>query len=94
MATRGKDVNEIVKETVAICGLDCPDCALKVEKAIQKMPGVKDAAVNFAAGNLHVEYDPSVNTKDTIFSKVEDLGYEVGTDKNRRHSVFRVQGLD
>lgn len=88
------DPHKINEETVPISGLDCPDCALKVEKAIQKMPGVKAATVNFTASNLYIEYDPTVSGREKIFSKVEDFGYEVGATEETRKSSFRVYGLD
>lgn len=40
--------------------LDCADCARKFEKSIQKLPGVKDARVNFAAAKLQVLGDVSL----------------------------------
>ncbi|MFN3369354.1 MAG: heavy-metal-associated domain-containing protein, partial [Thermus sp.] len=38
-------------------GLDCADCALKVEKALSGVPGVVQAQVSFASGKayLHLE---------------------------------------
>ncbi len=39
----------------AIKGLDCASCALKMENAIKKLPGVTHAAVDFANLRLHLE---------------------------------------
>ncbi len=80
MTTESKrtEPHQTHEETLPISGLDCPDCALKVEKAIQKIPGVKSATVNFTASNLYIEYDPAVSKREKIFSKVEDFGYGVG----------------
>ena len=39
----------------AIKGLDCASCALKIESAIKKLPGVTHAAVDFANLRLHLE---------------------------------------
>lgn len=96
MATESKhsEPHQIHEETLPISGLDCPDCALKVEKAIQKIPGVKAATVNFTASNLYIEYDPEVSSREKIFTKVEDFGYEVGATEETRKSAFRVCGLD
>lgn len=38
-------------------GLDCANCAEKVERGIAKLPGIKDAAVNFSAGTLQVVFE-------------------------------------
>ena len=37
-------------------GIDCANCAAKVEKKINKMKGVK-ATISFSAGKLMLEYD-------------------------------------
>jgi Cd2+/Zn2+-exporting ATPase len=39
----------------AIKGLDCASCALKIETALKKLPGVTHAAVDFANLRLHLE---------------------------------------
>jgi len=94
MSIDSAEAKNTVEETLPLSGLDCPDCALKVEKAIKKLPGVKDVAVNFTASNLHLEYDPALSPRDSIFSKIEDFGYEVGAPEETRKSVFRIKGLD
>ena len=50
-------VEEGVHKTVfRISGMDCGDCAAKLEKRIANMPGVKSAIFNFGAGKLLVEH--------------------------------------
>ena len=38
---------------ISVFGMDCPDCAAKVEKAVSRMPGLF-ATVAFPAGRLSV----------------------------------------
>ena len=58
--------------------VDCAACALKMEDAAKKTPGVKDAAVNFMALKMSVEFedgaDPKAVMKDVLKNckKVED----------------------
>lgn len=40
--------------------LDCAHCALKMEKAIQKINGVKFASINFMASKLTLEAEDSI----------------------------------
>ncbi len=82
------------EETVAISGLDCPDCALKVQKALQKLPGVENAEVNFTASNLRIKYDPKVSSKEAVFTLIKDFGYGIGLAGAARTSTFRIGGLD
>ena len=58
--------------------VDCAACALKMEDAAKKTPGVKAAVVNFMALKMSVEFeegaDPKAVMKDVLKNckKVED----------------------
>ena len=45
------------KVQVEIHGVDCANCAAKMEEAINKIDGVKEATVNFMTQKLTVEAD-------------------------------------
>ncbi len=64
-------------DTVRIGGLDCPDCALKIEKAVGRMQGVLWANLNYATSILSVEYEPERLDHSAIIERVQNLGYEV-----------------
>ena len=51
-------------ETVelALGGMSCAACAARIEKQLNKMPGV-EAAVNFAAERAHVRFDPALASR-------------------------------
>lgn len=40
-------------------GVDCANCALKLEEKIKKIDGVKDASLNFMTLKLTIDFDPS-----------------------------------
>ena len=42
---------------------DCANCAAKMEDAVKKTPGVKDAVVNFMALKLTVEFEDGADIK-------------------------------
>ena len=44
-----------MKKTFKLVGLDCANCAAKMEKAISKIDGVSDANVNFMTTKLVIE---------------------------------------
>ena len=39
------------------CEVDCANCAAKMEEAVKKVPGVKDARVNFMTQKFMLEAD-------------------------------------
>lgn len=46
-----------MKKTFKLEGLDCASCASKIETAIQKIPGVNNATVNFMTTKMIIEGD-------------------------------------
>ncbi len=56
-------------------GMDCASCALKIETAVQRLPGVSDINVNYANGTLALRVDEDRTAPRTIAEKVRALGY-------------------
>lgn len=82
-------------ETISLTGLDCADCARKLEQAVARLEGVAAATVNFAAGKLRVSYDEVRVPKQVITDTVRRLGYGVEeTQAGARRLVFHLKGLD
>lgn len=46
-----------MKKRYKLTGLDCANCAAKMEAAIRKIDGVRDAAVSFMAQKMTIEAD-------------------------------------
>lgn len=46
-----------MKKTFAMEDLDCANCAAKMEEAIRKIDGVRNATVNFIAQKMTIEAD-------------------------------------
>ncbi|TGM60254.1 heavy metal translocating P-type ATPase [Leptospira adleri] len=60
--------------TLDLIGMTCANCALRIEKGLKKVPGVKDARVNFAMETAKVEFTSPVS-KEVLLDKVDSLGY-------------------
>lgn len=86
-----------VKETVDLQleGMTCAACALRIEKGLNKLPGVKQATVNFALETAHVEYSPGEVSIHDLQKKVNQLGYKASlkTEKeaNQDHRGKEIQ---
>lgn len=66
-----------VHEALRIEGLDCPDCALKIEKAVGRMDGVLWSSLNYASSMLALEYEQDRLNHELVVGRVRDLGYDV-----------------
>jgi Cu+-exporting ATPase len=70
---------------IGIGGMSCAGCAITIEKALNRLPGVKLARVNFAAEEAVVEFDPKITTLSELKRTITAVGYEVrenGLDEN------------
>lgn len=61
--------------TFKIEGMTCASCAQTVEKAVRKLKGIENAAVNLATEKLTISYNPSEIAPDDISSAVANSGY-------------------
>ncbi len=57
-------------------GMDCAACALKIETAMKRLPGVSDINVSYSAGTLALNVDPDRTSQRTIEEKIRALGYQ------------------
>lgn len=67
--------DKLEHRTFTLTGLDCPDCALKLEKAVGRMTGVHSASANFASSKMSVQFDPSVADAASIARRIRSFGY-------------------
>lgn len=65
------------KEEIKIAGMSCSACALKIEKNLAKLPGVKEVSVNYATENATVEYEDAEIDRDKLEETVNNLGYRI-----------------
>jgi len=75
-------MSHTLKETnLQISGMTCAACATRIEKGLNKLEGVETANVNLALEKSAIKFDPAkINIVD-IQKKIQDLGYDVVTEK-------------
>ena len=61
---------------LALEGMTCASCAMRIEKGLKKVPGVKAASVNLATEKADVTYDPAQTSVEQLVLKVEAVGYK------------------
>jgi Cu+-exporting ATPase len=60
-----------------VSGMTCTNCAMNIEKALQKnVPGVVKASVNFASERASVEYLPGISSLQDMATAIENAGYK------------------
>ena len=76
----------IQKQTFPVLGMSCAACAARVDKTLNRQPGVCAASVNYAAATATVEYDASQCSPGALRRAVQDAGYDLVID-TRKDSV-------
>ncbi|HEY3432430.1 MAG TPA: heavy metal translocating P-type ATPase [Rhodocyclaceae bacterium] len=84
---------------LALTGMTCSNCAARVEKTLNELPGV-EAVVNFAAEKAHIRYQSDLVNPETMVAAVETSGrYHAllitdnsrAEEKARREAYYREE---
>ncbi len=76
-------------------GLDCGDCAERVEKAVAKIADVENAKVYLATLRLKVTHASATALDDPVISAVRKLGFSAEPEEGAEKSVLlHVEGMD
>jgi Zn2+/Cd2+-exporting ATPase len=79
--------------TLPVVGLDCAVCAESLAVGLRATPGVREATVNFGAGNARVALDPAALDREGVVARIGELGYRVPVSAPAAVR-FRVSGMD
>ncbi len=63
--------------TLPITGMTCANCAANIERGLNKLNGIRDAAVNFAAEQAMVSFDAGQLNITDLVASVRRSGYSV-----------------
>ncbi len=61
-------------------GLTCPSCVARIERALERVPGVRAARVHFATGRIEVEHDALAPAADLV-AAVRAAGYDAAVSR-------------
>jgi copper chaperone len=65
----------VTNVTLAIQGMTCDHCVMRVQKALAEVPGVRKAVVTLEPGQASVDYDDSASTAEAMAAAVVKAGY-------------------
>jgi Zn2+/Cd2+-exporting ATPase len=74
-----------------IFGMDCPSCALSIEKGLSKFENIAEAKVNYNSAKLKV----TGSDFERVESEVQKLGFKIEPLKqNKNMRMYSVEGMD
>jgi Cu+-exporting ATPase len=60
---------------IPVTGMTCAACSARVQRSLQKQPGVSDASVNLMMHDATVTFDPVTTSPDALVEAIKDTGY-------------------
>ncbi|MGK9250274.1 heavy metal translocating P-type ATPase [Paenibacillus humicus] len=83
-----------VKRKVVLKGLDCANCALKIENGVEKIDGISSCSVNYANETLTMELDSAREAEimDAARKKVKALEPDIKFMEQRQGAASRRTG--
>lgn len=87
---------DTIKESMdfQITGMTCAACSTRIEKSLNKLPGVAKATVNLAMESAHVVFRPAQLSVQDIITKVDSLGYQALPKQDKEEaSDYRLQEI-
>jgi len=71
--------------TFEISGMHCAACAVRNERTLRKIPGVRDANVNLGTRRARVEFDEAAVSEPVLREAIVENGYEVLAEESGGH---------
>ncbi|KAK0588337.1 hypothetical protein LWI29_038330 [Acer saccharum] len=100
---KGEETAESSKAKVvavfSVIGMTCSACAGSVEKAIKRLPGIHEAAVDVLNNKAQVLFYPTFVNEERIRETIEDVGFEAtliedeASEKSIQVCRIRINGM-
>ncbi|MGV8980656.1 urease accessory protein UreH domain-containing protein [Clostridium sp.] len=78
----------IKKEKIKVFDMTCTSCESRVEKAVKKLNGVKNAKASFNGQYLTIEYDTELCNSEKIKTAIKAAGY--GTESSSNYKIIGI----
>ena len=61
--------------TIPVQGMTCAACSARIQRTLERTPGVSGANVNLMTGSATVTYDPAGITPERLVEAIRETGY-------------------
>lgn len=88
------NLNEGLKEEFRVYGMDCPACAVTIEKSLSTLQSINGVQVNYSTGKMQVSSTKELEFE-SIQKQMKKLGFEVEPIKvNTNLKYYFIEGMD
>ena len=78
----------IKKDKIKVFDMTCTSCETRVERAVKKLEGVKNAMASFSGQSLKIEYDTDLCNLEKIKIAIKTAGYSTESSNN-----YKIAGI-
>ncbi len=82
----------IKREIIKVYDMTCTSCENRVEKALKKVNGVKNAMASYSAQQVVVEYDSELCNQNKLKEAINQAGYSTKNSSTMKFAGFLVIG--
>jgi Cu+-exporting ATPase len=82
------------KITIPVSGMTCAGCQAGVQKALERTPGVLDAAVNLMTQSAAVTFDPKSTSPEVLVEAIRETGYGAELPRPERTAFDEQEARD
>lgn len=69
-------------------GMECPSCAMKIEKTISKLQGVKEIKVDLGTDSAAIHYDKKNFVLEKVKDEIDKLGYKASETEEYEEDIL------
>src|SRR3989344_2641517 len=80
--------------SMKVVGMDSPHCAMVVDGALKKLPGIKNTDVNFSNRRATVVFDSSLTNSEAIFKVIADAGYTPIKEEGEAEEILDKEKIE
>jgi len=82
--------------TIPVSGMTCAACSGRVQRSLEKTPGVTSASVNLMTGEATVDFDPATVAPERLVEVIRETGYgaEIPRADATAEAAFASQDLE
>ncbi len=84
----------LAKVTIPVSGMTCAACSARVQRTLEKTPGVGEASVNLMLANAVVTYDASTISAERLVERIREVGYGAELPREERTAFEEQEAQD
>ena len=82
--------NNLRHKTILVEGIDCSDCVLVIEHALERLPGVDAVSVNYRDRQVQLDFDPRTDQPEADLATLAEHGVPAGSSCLARYGWRRI----